>query len=66
MKTGADTNKIKGALAMATVKEAGWIFDEDGEEIFRMTVVYKKEEELPDFPISVVWQRTPVKVILSD
>ena len=50
---------------MATVRKAGWeIDDETGNEIFRVVVEYKRDDKLPDFPISVVWKKTPVEVVL--
>ena len=52
---------------MAVVRMAGWQIDADtGAEVFRVVVEYRKDDEPPRFPISVVWKNTPVKIVLMN
>ena len=50
---------------MAILRKAGWELDDDGKEVFRVLVEYRKDDVPPDFPITAIWKETPVKVVLE-
>lgn len=52
---------------MAVIRKAGWELDEEtGRQIFRVVVVYRDGDKLPDWTIEAVWKEMPVEIHLSD
>jgi len=52
---------------MATVRSAAWRVDEEsGKETFHVDVEYLGGDDMPDWPIAVIWKATPVAVVVKD
>lgn len=56
-----------GRNLMAVVRKAGWERNQDtGQDVFRVTVEYRPEDNQPTFPMSIIWKETPVEIVVAD